>query len=106
MDAGTASDPVDEAAHVGGTLNVGELPDVALDQIRNIGLEEASPAASVGAADRLWVTAAQCPLEIVVTSQVRGGHAKGDAVLEDGGDEAVWAAVYLALGQGVKLDGF
>ena len=59
----------------------------------------------MGAADRLRLTAAQCPLEIVVTSQVRGGHAKGDAVPEDGGDEAVRAAVYLALGQGVELDG-
>lgn len=71
-----------------------------------IALEEAGPAAGVGAADRLRVTAAQCPLKIVVTSQVRGGHAKGDAVPEDGGDEAVRAAVYLALGQRVELDGF
>src|SRR6202042_707427 len=31
--AGRGSDQVDEAAHVGGTFDVGELPDVAVDQI-------------------------------------------------------------------------
>src|SRR5260221_3826705 len=86
------------------SLDLGELPDVAVDDVGDVRLEEAAATAGVAAAHRLGVTAAQGPLHVVVAPKIRWRDPDFHAVLEYGVDEAVWALIDLALRQLRQLD--
>jgi hypothetical protein len=57
-----------QAPHVRRPFDLGELPGIAIYQVGDIGLEQASAAASVGAPHRFRVSATQSAFEVVVAS--------------------------------------
>jgi hypothetical protein len=95
----------DQAAHLSCTLDVGDLLDVAADDIGQVALEEAPPTSWRGAPHRLRVAAPPRPSEVVGAPQADVVGAEIACRQVRGVDEAVRPAVDLALRQGPQLDG-
>jgi hypothetical protein len=101
--AGTARQQADQGPHLGGAFDVGQLADVARDEIGEVGVEEALATARVRPGRRLRKTPADDALGVPLPGH-RGFVGQRLPPVEDGIDEPVRGAVEFALGQRPQLD--
>src|SRR6266851_1011361 len=103
-EARPGSEQPDERAELRRALDLGELPDLAVDQVLHVRVEETAAAAWVGSRHGLGQAAAHDPLRVVSTGNCRL-VAYFWAEPEHRVDEAVGCAVNLSLRERPQFDG-